>query len=38
MFVPELIGDNGDHIEFLVQDTITLTTFEVHAQGHKVGQ
>jgi hypothetical protein len=38
MFVPELIGDNGDHIEFVVQETITPTAFEVQAQGHKVGQ
>lgn len=37
-FVPELIGDNNDTIEILVQDTLTLSTFEVHAQGHKVGQ
>ena len=37
-YVPELIGDNGDFMEFLVQDDITaLDTFEVHAQGHKVG-
>lgn len=37
-FVPELIGDNGDTLEILSQDPLTLTTFEVHAQGHKVGQ
>jgi hypothetical protein len=39
MVVPELIGDDGDFLEFLAQDDMTsLSTFEVHAQGHKVGQ
>lgn len=37
-FVPELVGDDGDFMEFLVQDDLTsLGTFEVHGQGHKVG-
>jgi hypothetical protein len=37
-FVPELIGDNGDTIQILSQDALTLSTFDIHAQGHKVGQ
>ena len=38
-FVPELVGDDGDYLEILVQDDITsLVSFEIHAQGHKVGQ
>jgi hypothetical protein len=31
----ELIGDNGDFLEILRQDNITLTTLEFKAQGHK---
>jgi hypothetical protein len=37
-FVPELIGDNGDTIQILSQDALSLSTLELHAQGHKVGQ
>jgi hypothetical protein len=37
-FVPELVGDNGDTIQILSQDALTLSTFDIHAQGHKVGQ
>ncbi len=37
-FVPELIGDNGDTIQLLSQDSLSLSTFEIHVQGHKVGQ
>lgn len=34
-FVPSLNGDTGDYLEILRQDNLTLSLFEVHAQGHK---
>lgn len=36
-FVPHLVGDNGDFLEILRQDNITLTSLEIKVQGHKVG-